>query len=60
MYETFLQIIHGSVQYEIDNGVLTLTGYYTGNEVKIDLNKITPEMLEEIVADPEDECEEDY
>ena len=60
MYETFLQIIHGSVQYEIDNGVLTLTGYYTGKEVKIDLNKITPEMLDEIVADPEDENEEEY
>lgn len=59
MYEIFLSIIHGSVQYEIDGTVLTLTGYYTGKEVKIDLAKITPDMLEEITADPE-ENEEEY
>ncbi|MGN0518056.1 MAG: hypothetical protein ACI4II_04970 [Acutalibacteraceae bacterium] len=58
-YEKFWEIIRGSLQYEIDDGVLTLTGYYTGKEVKIDLKKITPEMLEEITADPE-ETEEDY
>jgi len=57
-YETFLSIIHGSVRYEIDGTVLTLTGYYTGKEVKIDLSKITPDMLEEIAADPEENEEE--
>ena len=57
-YETFLSIIHGSVQYQIDGTVLTLTGYYTGKEVKIDLAKITPDMLEEIAADPEETEEE--
>lgn len=60
MYELLQQIIHGSVRYEINGTVLTLTGYYTGKEVKIDLAKITPEMLDEIVADPENENEEDY
>ena len=59
MYEIFLSIIHGSVRYEIDGTVLTLTGYYTGKEVKIDLAKITPDMLEKIAADPE-ENEEEY
>ncbi len=58
-YETFWAIITGSVQYEINDSVLTLTGYYTGKEVKIDLRKITPEMLTEIIADPE-ENEEEY
>lgn len=57
-YETFLSIIHGSVRYEIDGTVLTLTGYYTGKEVKIDLSKITPDMLEEITAGPEENEEE--
>lgn len=57
-YQTFLDIINGSIQYEIHGTVLTLIGYYTGKRVEIDLAKITPEMLEEITADPEDDEEE--
>lgn len=57
-YKTFSEIINGSVRYEISGTVLTLTGYYTGKEVKIDLSKITPDMLEEIAAEPEDDEEE--
>ena len=53
-FKTLSDIINGSVQYQISGTVLTLTGYYTGKEVKIDLAKITPEMLEEITAEPED------
>lgn len=59
-FKTFSDIINGSVQYQISGTVLTLTGYYTGKEVKIDLAKITPEMLEEITAEPEDENEEEW
>lgn len=57
-YHTFLDIIHGSKQYEMHSTVLTLIGYYSGKRVELDLAKITPEMLEEITADPdEDEVE---
>lgn len=59
-YEDFRQIINGSVQYKIAGTVLELMGYYTGKLVKIDLAKIDPEMLEEIMADEENEDEEDW
>lgn len=57
-YQTFRDIINGSIQYEVHGTVLTLTGYYTGKRAEIDLAKITPEMLEEITADPDEDEEE--
>lgn len=61
IYE-FTKLINGSLRYEIHDGILTLTGYYTGNQIQIDLSKITPEMLEEItvtVEDDEDDSDDD-
>lgn len=58
-YRTFREIIGGSKQYEFDGTVLTVTGYYTGKRVRIDLSKVTPDMLDEILAD-EDEDEEAF
>lgn len=55
----FTKLINGSLKYEIHNGVLTLTGYYTGKQIRLDLSKITAEMLEEIAADDEEEIEDD-
>ena len=56
--QEFKKIIHGSISYEIKRGVLTITGYYSGERVIIDLEKITEEMLEEIQT-TEEELEED-
>ena len=53
-YRTFREIIGGSKQYEFSGTVLTVTGYYTGRRVRLDLSKITPEMLDEILADEDD------
>lgn len=56
----FRTLINGSLRYEVHGAVLTLTGYYTGKEIRLDLSKITAEMLEEITAEEiEDEDEDD-
>lgn len=54
-----MQIIHGSKQYEFHGPVLTVTGYYTGKKVKLDLSRLTEEMLEELILDDEED-DEDY
>ena len=58
--EKVLKILNGSVRYELHGGVLTLTGYYTGEEVKLDLNKLTEETLEELTPDEEEEEEDEW
>lgn len=57
-FSEVMQIIHGSKRYEFHGSVLTITGYYTGKEVKIDFSRLTEEMLEELTLD--DEEDEDY
>lgn len=55
----FAKLLQGSLRYEMHNGTLTLTGYYSGKEINLDLTRITEEMLEElIVEDNEEEIEE--
>ena len=54
-FSEVMQIIHGSKQYEFHGPVLIVTGYYTGKEVKLDLSRLTEEMLEELTLDEEDE-----
>ncbi|MBQ3988883.1 MAG: hypothetical protein II629_09010 [Ruminococcus sp.] len=54
-YRTYREIIGGSKQYEFDGTVLTVTGYYTGKSVRIDLSKVTPEMMDAILADEEED-----
>lgn len=58
-YRTFREIIGGSKQYEFDGTVLTVTGYYTGKRVRIDLSKVTPEMMDEILADEDEDQNQD-
>ena len=55
----FMQLIKGSLRYEINDKTLTLTGYYTGKEVSLDLSRITEEMLEELIVEDEEESEEE-
>lgn len=53
------RLAHSSVQYEMNGGVMMIQGYYEPDlEIKIDLSKLTPEMLEELAPD-EDEWDED-
>lgn len=50
-----MEIINGSKEYKFDGTVLTVKGYYTGEEIKLDLSKLTEEMLEELQPDPEED-----
>ena len=40
--------------------MLTVTGYYTGERVKLDLSNLTEEMLEELAPDEDDDREEEW
>lgn len=52
-----MEIIRGSKQFTFEGSVLEITGYYTGDTIKLDLGKLTEEMLEELQPDEE---EDDY
>lgn len=62
--EETMNILSGSKRYDFgynENGmmsVLTVTGYYTGESVTLDLSRLTPEMLNELQVDDSDN--EDY
>ena len=47
-YREFQSIIAGSKSYEFDGTCLEITGYYTGQRVRLDLSRITEEMFEDI------------
>jgi hypothetical protein len=59
-----MNILSGSKRYDFgynENGmmsVLTVTDYYTGESVSLDLSRLTPEMLDELQV--EDSDNEDY
>ena len=52
--EEIMYILSGSKRYEFgynENGqmsVLTVTNYYSGESVSLDLSRLTPEMLDEL------------
>lgn len=48
----------GSTRYEMRDGIMTVSSYYGEEEIKIDLRKLTPEMLEELAPDDWEEDEE--
>ena len=62
-YDDFLAILKHSMRYEFlrgENGVLELTGYYSGKRVKLDLSLIDEETFEQLVVeDDEDDLLED-
>lgn len=47
-YENAIKIINGSKTFSFDGPVLEIKGYYTGESVRLDLSKLTPEMFEEL------------
>ena len=54
----FQRLLNGSKQYEFEGTVLTITGYYNGKRIAIDLGQLTEEMFEELVVEDEDEDDE--
>ena len=55
-YDLFTRILRRSKEYEFDGSVLVLRDYYNGDEIRLDLAKVTPEIFEEIAeGDPKEE-----
>lgn len=56
-FDNFKRILDRSKEYEFDgHSVLVLRDYYTGDEIRIDMARITPEIFDEIkMADPVEE-----
>lgn len=55
-FDTLTRILRRSKEYEFENSsTLVLRDYYTGDTVRLDLSRITPEMFDEIVErDPKE------
>ena len=53
-YELLNRILRSSKRYEFEGDVLTLTHYYTGESVKLDLSLLSPETVEAIVVTDEE------
>lgn len=56
------EILQGSKEYKFEYGengmtVLKITGYYTGKSIKLDLSKLTEEMLEELIVEEGEDYE---
>lgn len=51
-YDNFKRILSRSKEYEFDgHTVLVLRDYYTGDEIRLDMARITPEIFDEIKMD---------
>ena len=57
--EKLKRILHGSKQFTFNGCKLILMGYYTGEEVILDLSKIDETMLSILISDSADEDDED-
>ena len=59
MLNKLQHILAGSKQYQFDGPILTITNYYTGEEIKLDLSRLDEEVLNELIVQ-DDEFEDDY
>lgn len=58
-YQQFKRVLRSSKRYEMDcEGHLTITDYYTGEEITLDLTAIDEEMFDQLKA--EDDEEDDW
>lgn len=55
----FKRMIRGSMRYEFYDTVLTITGWYSGKSISIDLGELTEEMFEELVVEEDDEDDDE-
>lgn len=59
-YFNFMQLLSSSKRYEMDcEGFLTVSDYFTGKQVTLDLNKLTEEMFNELVYEDVDYSPDD-
>lgn len=60
--EQLNRILNGSKEYKVDNGVLELTSYHTGERIYIDLREIEEEQIlsEEEMEERRREEEEEW
>lgn len=56
-FDKFVRLIHGSIEYEIKGGTLTIRSYYTGDYVKLNLDNVDPEMFETLTSEEEEDEE---
>jgi hypothetical protein len=54
------KIINGSKEFSMNGSILTLKSYYSGETIKLDLQCIDEEMLEQIIVTEDDEVDEDW
>lgn len=56
-YENFTRILNRSKEYEFEgHTVLVIRDYYSGDEIRLDFSKITPEIFDQIkLGDPVEE-----
>lgn len=60
--EKLKKILQGSKEFDFEYGengmtILKIKGYYTGETIKLDLSKITEEMLKELIVEEGEEDE---
>ena len=56
MFEQFMRILKKSKRYEMDcDGTLTVTDYYTGESVTLDLSRMSEEAFEEMLVEEMEE-----
>lgn len=52
------KIINGSKEFSMNGSTLTLKSYYSGETIKLDLQCIDEEILEQLIVTEDDEDEE--
>lgn len=61
-----LSILDGSKRYDFDYNecgqmtVLCVQDYHTGDEIRLDLSRLTPEMLEELQVENNDDENDEW
>lgn len=58
-YKDFMRVLRNSKRYEMDcYGHLTVTDYYTGEEIALDLTQMDEEMFEQLKVEDEEDDEQ--
>lgn len=58
-FKMFQRIIRGSMRYEFEGTMLTVTDWHTGQSISIDLAELSRDAFEDIVDYDDDEDDED-
>lgn len=55
MMQKLQRILRNSKRYEMNGSELTLTDYYTGESITLNLSQMSEEALEEMIVEEEEE-----